>query len=82
MPHRATLDAGRSTCPNKAPVASHHPGQWSKYHYKVLDANGQSLAYVFGRETRADADIANGAHDGRSPAHRGEYREAADLLIG
>jgi hypothetical protein len=50
--------------------------------YKVLDANGQSLAYVFGRETRADADIANGAHDGRSPAHRGEYREAADLLIG
>jgi hypothetical protein len=36
--------------------------------YKVLDANGQSLAYVFGRETRADADIANGAHDGRSPA--------------
>ena len=27
--------------------------------YKVLDANGQSLAYVYGRETRADADIAN-----------------------
>jgi len=25
----------------------------------VLDANGQSLAYVYGRETRADADIAN-----------------------
>jgi hypothetical protein len=27
--------------------------------YKILDANGQSLAYVYGRETRADADIAN-----------------------
>ena len=27
--------------------------------YKVLDANGQSLAYVYGRETRADADVAN-----------------------
>jgi hypothetical protein len=26
--------------------------------YKVLDANGQSLAYVYGRETKADADIA------------------------
>jgi hypothetical protein len=25
----------------------------------VLDATGQSLAYVYGRETRADADIAN-----------------------
>ena len=27
--------------------------------YKVKDAQGQSLAYVYGRETRADADIAN-----------------------
>ena len=27
--------------------------------YKVKDANGQSLAYVYGRETRADADIAH-----------------------
>ena len=26
--------------------------------YKVKDANGQSLAYVYGRETQADADIA------------------------
>ena len=25
----------------------------------MLDANGQSLAYVYGRETKADADIAN-----------------------
>jgi hypothetical protein len=27
--------------------------------YKVKDANGQSLAYVYGRETRADADTAH-----------------------
>jgi hypothetical protein len=27
--------------------------------YKVLDTNGQPLAYVYGRETRADADIAH-----------------------
>ena len=26
--------------------------------YKLKDANGQSLAYVYGRETRADADTA------------------------
>jgi len=26
--------------------------------FKVIDANGQSLAYVYGRETKADADIA------------------------
>jgi hypothetical protein len=28
--------------------------------YKVLDANGQAVACVYGRESRADADIANG----------------------
>ena len=27
--------------------------------YKVKDANGQSLAYVYGREIRADADTAH-----------------------
>jgi hypothetical protein len=27
--------------------------------YKVKDTNGQSLAYVYGRETRADADTAH-----------------------
>ena len=27
--------------------------------YKVLDANGQSLAYIYGREKLADADIAH-----------------------
>jgi hypothetical protein len=26
--------------------------------FKVLDATGQSLAYVYGRETKADADTA------------------------
>jgi hypothetical protein len=27
--------------------------------YKVKDANGQALAYVYGREAKADADIAH-----------------------
>ena len=27
--------------------------------FKVVDSNGQSLAYVYGRKTKADADIAN-----------------------
>ena len=27
--------------------------------YKVKDASGQALAYVYGRETKANADIAN-----------------------
>ena len=26
--------------------------------FKVIDADGQSLAYVYGRESRADADTA------------------------
>jgi len=26
--------------------------------FKVIDANKQSIAYVYGRETKADADIA------------------------
>ena len=25
--------------------------------YKMLDADGQSLVYVYGRETKADADL-------------------------
>jgi hypothetical protein len=40
----------------------HFPPPWTVEQiasgYKVLDANGQSLAYVYGRETKADADIA------------------------
>ena len=27
--------------------------------YKVLDATGQSLAYIYGREAKADADTAH-----------------------
>ena len=38
------------------------PSPWTVKHiaggFEVLDANGQSLAYVYGRETRADADTA------------------------
>jgi hypothetical protein len=39
------------------------PAPWSVEQiaggYKVLDANGQPLAYVYERETKADADIAH-----------------------
>ena len=34
-------------------------GRANSWRYKVKDANGQSLAYVYGRESRADADIAH-----------------------
>jgi hypothetical protein len=38
------------------------PAPWSVEQisggFKVLDSAGQSLAYVYGRETRADADTA------------------------
>jgi hypothetical protein len=33
-------------------------GRADSWRYKVLDANGQPLAYVYGRETKAAADIA------------------------
>jgi hypothetical protein len=43
-------------------MARHFPPPWTVEQipggYKVKDANGQSLAYVYGRETKADADIA------------------------
>ena len=39
------------------------PPQWTVEQipggYKVKDATGQVLAYVYGRETRAEADTAN-----------------------
>jgi hypothetical protein len=38
------------------------PSPWTVKHiaggFEVLDANGQSLAHVYGRETQADADTA------------------------
>jgi len=42
----------------------HFPPPWTVEQipgggYKVKDGNGQSLAYVYGRETKADADIAS-----------------------
>lgn len=39
------------------------PAPWSAEQipggFKVVDANGQSLAYVYARETQAQADIAH-----------------------
>ena len=41
----------------------HFPPPWTVEQipggYRVKDANGQALAYLYARETRADADIAN-----------------------
>ena len=34
-------------------------GLSSRYRAAVKDANGQALAYVYARETRSEADIAN-----------------------
>jgi hypothetical protein len=43
-------------------MARRFPAPWSVEQipggYKVVDAAGQALAYVYGRETKADADIA------------------------
>jgi len=52
----------RASCQNKAPVASH---PWTVEQipggYKVKDATGQSLAYVYGRETKAERWTRRGA---------------------
>jgi hypothetical protein len=44
------------------PQARRFPPPWTVEQipggFKVKDANGQSLAYLYGRETKADADIA------------------------
>src|SRR6476659_9430676 len=40
-----------------------------------VDMPGQSLAYVYGRESRADADTAT--HIGRGSTHREQHRQAA-----
>jgi hypothetical protein len=47
--------------------------------YKVMDAAGQSLAYVFGRESRADADTANVLTMDEGAPHR-HNRQTANLL--
>jgi hypothetical protein len=48
--------------------------------YAVRDANGQS--YVYGRESRADADTAGGADDGRGAKACRQHRQAAELSSG
>jgi hypothetical protein len=40
------------------PLSAAMDGRANSGGYKVMDAAGQSLAYVYGRETRADADTA------------------------
>jgi hypothetical protein len=49
--------------------------------YVVRDANGQSIAFVYGRATEAEAmqarDAGEGVHHGRGAAHRHQHRAAA-----
>ena len=46
---------------HRLPMPRRFPPPWTVEQipggYKVKDANGQALAYVYARETRADADI-------------------------
>jgi hypothetical protein len=60
------------------------PSPWSAERipggYVVKDATGQSLAYVYARDTKAQAD-SEGAHDGRSAKDRGEYCQVAGPVI-
>jgi hypothetical protein len=49
--------------------------------YKVNDADGKSLAYVYGRESKADADTAHVLTMDEA-AHCEQHRQAADVLSG
>jgi DNA ligase D-like protein (predicted ligase) len=53
----------RFAVPGLTPAACRFPPPWTVEQtpggFKVKDAHGQSLAYVYGRETKADADIAH-----------------------
>jgi len=61
----AEIAAPRGEFPgvSECPSTRRFPPPWTVEEipggYKVKDANGQSLAYIYGRETRADADTAN-----------------------
>ena len=47
----------------------------------MKSATGQALAYVYGRETRADADIAQVLTMDEAAAHRQQHRQAARELL-
>ena len=49
--------------------------------YKVLDAVGQALAYVYGRENKADADIANVPYEALGYYHE-RKDERRDVGLG
>ena len=61
MGHETKSDSLRPSIPGQ--TRRRFPPPWTVEQipggYKVKDADGQSLAYVYGRETKADADIAN-----------------------
>ena len=59
-------------------MARRFPSPWRSEQipggYVVKDASGQSLAYVYARETKAQAGTANVLTMGRGKAHRNHYR--------
>jgi hypothetical protein len=46
---------------------------------KVVDANGQSLAYVYSRETKDAAQIAKVLTEDEATSHSQQHRQAANL---
>jgi hypothetical protein len=69
--------------PMPGPTTRRFPPPWTVEQipggYKVKDANGQSLAYVYGRETRVDADMAH-VLTWMSSTHRQQHRQVAEFL--
>ena len=49
--------------------------------YKVIDANGQALAYVYARETLAGADTAKALTEDEARRYSDQYRQAANASL-
>ena len=60
------------------------PAPWSVEQipggYKVLDASGQALAYVYARETKAEADIAKVLTFDEARRIAGNFAKRPELL--
>jgi hypothetical protein len=47
--------------------------------FKVIDANGQSLAYVYSRENASDAHMAKVLTEDEARRNRGQHRQASSI---
>ena len=67
-------------------MTRHFPPPWTVEEipggFKVIDANGQSLAYCYGRETQADADIAKVLRLDEARRTASNVAKLPTLLIG